>query len=71
MTPEYDRGYKSAKEAIIKGNNALELLNQAKNSLTNDDWDKDWKKACEESLTGFDILEHQGIDPRDFESDLY
>lgn len=49
-TKEYKRGYDCAKEALSRDFKAITLLNEAKNSLTNDDFDKGWKKCCEDNL---------------------
>lgn len=50
QSKEYKRGYTSAEEVIVKGQKAVDLLNQAKNSLTNDDFDKGWKQCCKDYL---------------------
>lgn len=48
---EFDRGYESAKDSIAKGDDSVEeLLADANNSLTDDDFDKGWKKACKENI---------------------
>lgn len=50
MTKEFKRGHGCAKEAIAKGEDALELLNQARGSLTYDEFDRGWRQACEEQI---------------------
>lgn len=48
---EYERGYSSAIEMIKqKKFNPLTLLNEAKNDLTVDDFNKGWKDGCREHL---------------------
>lgn len=48
---EYERGYLSAKEKILqKKFNPLTLLNETKNDLDVDDFNKGWKDACKEHL---------------------
>lgn len=56
-TKEFDRGYNLAKKEIQNGENPIVLLNQARSSLTYDDFDKGWKKACNESLNTKEIKE--------------
>ena len=40
-----DRGYKNAKKAIKEGEDPFKLLDQARSSLTRDDYDEGWKKS--------------------------
>lgn len=44
-TELFAKGYNSATEAVKNGEDPVELLNQCRSSLTNDDFDKDWKQA--------------------------
>lgn len=48
-TTEYQRGYNSAKKLVNNGENIEELLNQARGSLTNDDFDKGFKDYLKET----------------------
>jgi len=47
---EYERGYTKAQESIKSGADVDELLFQAETSLTNDQFDKGWKHACEHHI---------------------
>lgn len=47
---DYKKGYFSAKSSINNENDVEEIINQARNSLTMDDFDRGWKDACKEYL---------------------
>lgn len=47
---EFKRGYRGAKESLNRKYEPKKLLNQVYSSLTYDDFDRGWEKACKEEL---------------------
>lgn len=48
-TPEYQRGYDAALEAIAAGDDPQESYNTAEEALNYNDFTRGWQQACREA----------------------